>query len=162
MRKIKIYFRLAIACAWIGAIALFSIQFINVIQNERVNQVISYFIAGVFWLSLIAGQIIFWIANAERNQMEKKHKKRIKYQKSPMGLISFCKSPRGKIADVILSISMITLLTIIILHKSTRWIILSVLSIVFLSFQLHCFYNGRNYRFIRAYDKISKEKKSDE
>lgn len=162
MRKLKMYFRLAVACAWIGSIALFSIQFVNMIQNEKANQVLSYFVAGVFWLSLIAGQVMFWKANAERSQIEKNHTKEIKYQKKTIGLISFCRSPRGKIADIFLAASVIALLAIIILHKSTGWIILLVLAILFLSLQLHCFYNGRNYSFLSIYDKINKERKSDE
>jgi len=155
MNKFKTFFRLSIACIWIETVALLSIQFLSHIKNETVNQFVSYVIAGVFWLSMITEQVLFWNANARRKHLKRTSSYRI-------GLISFWKTPGGKIADVLMAVSSVMILMLIVLKMSTGWCILASISILFLSFQLHCFYNGRNYRFLREYKQIHEERKTDD
>lgn len=148
MKKFRIYFKLAIACIWIAAAALFSIQFVGIFKNASINKTFSYMLAGIFWLSIITEQILFWNANKKRKEILKSNE----IHNYPIGFISFMKTAKGKLADIALIISLILTLTLILLKISTGRIILFSLSTLFLSAQLHCFYNGRNYRFFSKYE----------
>ena len=150
MKKFRLYFWLSVICVWVETIALLSVPFLNHIQSQNTNQLISYVVAGIFWLGMIMEQIFLWSANAQRKRLNNS-------SEFPIGLISFWKTTNGKIADIILIISILLIVILNLLKVSTGWIVLFSILILFLSIQLHCFYNGRNYQVLINYKERKEE-----
>lgn len=134
------YFQRAVILAWINAASLCSISLLGGISNKTANMLISYVIGGSFWVTLIVGQVMLWKANAQRRTEEKR-------RTGAPGIVSFCKTPKGIAADIVLAVSA-AVLVLILVKKLTGGMVLLTLAALVLSLQLHCFYNGRNYRFL--------------
>lgn len=160
MNKYKLNFKLSLICSLIGALMLFSIVFLN--GSGKFYQVSSYIIGGLFWLSIVAEQILFWIANAERKRAEKRMNQKLVRRQMSIGILSFFKTREARFADIILFISAIAMALLIWLKVTNSCLVITTLSILFLSFNLHCFLNGKNFRFIKAYNKNCEGEKKDE
>lgn len=145
MRRIKQHFKLAIASAWIGAISLVSISALSVIDNDLANKGISITVGIMFWSSLIFEQIIFWQSVSLRKKSSRIPKDMNSFS---IGLISFFSTGKGMIADIALIVSLVALVVILISGKSTSKLIYPLVAVIYLSFNLHCLYNGRHYRII--------------
>jgi len=145
LRRIKQHFKLAIASAWIGAISLLSISALAVIDNDLANKGISITVGIMFWSSLIFEQIMFWHSVS----MRKKNSRISKDTKSfSIGFISFFSTAKGMIADIALIVSLVVLTGSVISGKSASKLIYPLVATIYLSFNLHCLYNGRHYRII--------------
>lgn len=159
MKKIKQYVHLAIAGAWISAVSLFSITIINRLPNGTENRAASNLIGALFWGGLIFELIMLWKSNAERKQAETANSDMQCTGRYRIGMISFLKTPAGKISDFLLVIAVLVFAALLLLKIYVDWAVLLSLSVLYLSFHLHCFYNGRNYRFMIAdFDKRGEEK----
>lgn len=145
MRRIKQYFKPAIAGAWIGAISLLCISVLDEIDNDLANRVISITVGIVFWSSLIFEQIMFWRSVSMREKSSCTLKETNSY---PIGLISFFSTSKGMMADIALIVSLVALIVIVISGESTSKLIYPLVAAIYLSFNLHCLYNGRHYRLI--------------
>lgn len=159
--RFRMYFRLATTCVWLNAAALFSIQIFDLIENETAERVCSYLAAVVFWGSLAVELISLWMTNTCRSKLEQQYGSEICKHQKP-GYIAFMKSPRGRVADIAWIASFAVLLLLTVLQIYGGWLLMTVLSVFWLSLQLHCFYNGRNYCFLTALNNMNKEKKYDE
>lgn len=160
-KKFRMSLLLAMMCPVAGALALLSILFVDSDKNN-VHRVLSYVIAAVFWLSLILTQLFLWIANAERKSVERKLKKKLSDKNSRPGIISFFSSKEAKIADAVMLISAAIVAFLAIKGISIGWMVLSAISMFFLSLNMHSFLNGRNYKALKAYKNLAKERNKHE
>lgn len=149
MRKLRAYttaLSLAFATQGLATIALLLIP---LFENP---DVVNYILAGVFWLAIIAECILFRICTIERMKYEKIYKIQHR-QKLPIGLITFISNAEAVIADTVLLFSALSLTAIAIFQIRSNWFILLVIVLLFLSLNLHCILNGRNYRYYKWYKK---------
>ena len=137
------------------AIATTSLLFIPI---AKLSNSILYIIAALFWLSVIAGQIFFWMCNTERKKMEQKSNKKRKQKKEPPGIVVFFRNKESFIADIVLFTSILLTTILNILRIDISWLIIISISVLFLSFNLHCILNGKNYKCIKDYEKYKKQK----
>lgn len=153
MRRIKQHFKLAIASAWIGAISLLSISALDVIDNDLANKGISITVGIMFWSSLISEQIMFWHSVSMRKKNNRISKDTNSFS---IGFISFFSTAKGIIADIALIISLAALVGIVISGKSASNLIYPLVAAIYISFNLHCLYNGRHYRIISKKVKMNR------
>lgn len=131
---------------------------ILLISLFKAGSVGAYISAGVFWVGLFLQQVLFWRGNAGRKQLEKKEVLLRMAGKYDLGILVFGANQEGRLCDVVFLIALVAVILEAAFHVKYEWLITLTLAIVFLSFQLHCILNGRNYRYMKAYFKHLQKK----
>lgn len=72
------------------------------------------------------------------------------------------KTREGLVADVVMFASLIAVIVIAWTQVKSQWLILSCVSVLYLSFNMHCLLNGKNYRYIKLLSNYKKEHERDE
>ena len=129
-------------------ILLILIPFANV-EGTETQRMLAYVIAFLFWASIIAQIVFVRLSSNERKKLNRKLHKSKEINQSFLGIFSFFKNREAIVADVILFLSVILLGVIIWTNVKTSWIIIGVVSVLVLSFNLHCVLNGKNYRYLK-------------
>lgn len=132
------------------------------LDGSALQRMLAYIFAAGFWLSVIAESVFVWLASRERKRLERRGYRDKSISHSPVGIISFFKSPEASGVDVFLFLSTITVVIFLWLQVKTSWMIMAGVSIWFLSFNLHCILNGRNYRYFKRLRLYKEERKRDE
>lgn len=148
--------------SWLGCgVAGISILFIPFVDLEGTSaqKAFAILLAALFWLGLIAEVVFFVLANKECNVIEdrliKKGSKSFKGSK--IGVISFFTCREAMVADVLAGLSLIAIILMIILKVTNDWLFVIVAVIFFFSFNMHCFLNGRNYKYLKEIKKFIKK-----
>lgn len=158
MKRMKQHFIISNICVIISTCSLLSIMFLQWFQNQGIYQFVSIIIALLFWSGLLAELMLISITSFDRKRLKLYQNQK----KMKIGLISFIKTPVGKIADVLLLISAMILMIQFCLNIGDIKSVIPVLSLLYLSFHMHCLYNGRNYQLLRVNLKRNKERKYNE
>lgn len=144
IRKFNVLFYLSIVFSVLSTVAIL----LCVIEVERsIEQIIKILVSLLFWVCLAFEQIFLWKANKLRKETEKKFSR---YStKGVPGAVSFFQTSFGTALDMIFVI-VIVFFVLIFNNKLTKDIIQYILLfLIVLSFRLHCFFNGKNYRYKR-------------
>lgn len=155
-RKMKRYVFLSIVMACLQFVLIICIPFVG-IDGTILQRILAYIIAFLFWSSIVFEVILARWADHERRKLERRLYRSREIKQSLSGVFSFLKNTEALVTDVVLFISVIFLGIIIWMHIKTSWIIISIVSILILSFSLHCILNGRNYNFLKEYKNKMKE-----
>lgn len=139
----------AIVCSFISSFALLSCIFIG--MNDISDKIIGIIFPIIFWLGLIAEQILIWKSNSIRKSIEKSSE--FRKIKPGIGVISFARTEAGLIADVVLAISFIVLLILMIFSIGENVLQYIFIFLLVLSFRLHCIFNGQNFRYKKILEK---------
>ena len=156
-RKLNKYVLLCLGMATLQFVLLLLIPCSN-IEGTKTQQMMAYIIAFLFWSSIIGELICVRLSSNERKRLERKFHNGREINQSLPGVFSFAKNRESKIADITLYLSVILLGIIIWTNIKTGWIIIGVVSILVLSFNIHCVFNGKNYRYLKEIRKLGKEK----
>lgn len=126
----------------------------------KMSSIVSYGIGALFWASFILGQIMFWMANRSRKGIERYLKRNGMKVLNPCrpGIVSLFQNKEAVIADIVFIISVLATAASVIFSIGNEWIILSSVSLLFLSLNLHCLFNGLNYKYIDFVRKNSKRR----
>lgn len=103
----------------------------------------------LFWVSALIGYISIIIASKFQKQcINEKNKKHIRKNKR-VGLITFFSNVPAKISDIIFIFSFILFVIINLTDLRFAYFAYIILFILVLSFNMHCLFNGRIYKFIK-------------
>ena len=116
----------------------------------------AYFVALIFWVSLVLQQVFFWKGNAYRKKMEKKVFRMKSFGKRSAGILNFGSNRMATIFDCAMLASMLVVALEMAVRVESQWLVMISLALLFLSFNLHCILNGTNYRYLIAYHKHMK------
>lgn len=109
----------------------------------------------LFWGGLVVGVIFQIVLEARRRAFFAKYNvKREKMQKPRNGLLTFGSNLPARIADYAFLAGLIATVIAFIVTKGTGYVCYIGISIVFLSFCLHCILNGRNFFYVQNQKKI--------
>lgn len=122
----------------------------------------AYILAAIFWICIIVECVFIHLSTHERRWIERREDQNIDLKHSPPGVISFFKNLESTVVDVILFVSAVLVVVIVWARIKTRWMIMTGISFLFLSFNLHCILNGKNYRYLKTYRHYKKEHEQDE
>ncbi len=141
---------LSAAGAAAGTIALFALPLIG-IEGSMDRQILSHTAAGAFWLSLLFQGYVTARGSAVRKKLERQEKQRAGETLNRIGLFSFFTSREATVADGAFLISACTVMGLILCKVNQRWAVALSVALLFLSFNLHCILNGKNYRWAKRY-----------
>ena len=159
-RLIK-YSNITISFAVFEFVLILCIPLVN-IDGSLIQRVGAYIIAAAFWISIVMECVFSHLSTYERKYVERKEYRNRTLKHSQPGVISFFKNLEATIVDIILFLSAIIVVIIAWLQVKTGWMIITCTSVLFLSFNLHCILNGKNYRYIKALRLYKKEQERDE
>ena len=144
VKKIKRLFWLAIAFIAVASGTFLLMPLVTEATQNRRMLTIAIGIA--FWLSSIAGYALLLAANIERRWfINHKAYGDVKMNCLP-GVISFFQNIPGTVFDVIMFMSLVMLLIIAFTKWRYDYISYILLSLFYLSLNLHSMFNGRIYK----------------
>ena len=130
--------------------------------GSQIQQLSAYLLAVGFWICMVLELLFIFRCGKERLQLEKRLQpcRREKYVYP--GILSFFKNVEAIVADVVLFATII--LTVIFIWVRIPYGLTSIgcMAVAFLSFQMHCLLNGKNYGYKKALYKQQKEHKRNE
>lgn len=131
------YLVLQISLFFISNIGLFLSQF-SIKNNGQKNQLLAFFAGVLFWGGLILAVVFTILINKTANQKNSNNKS---------GIITFFSNKTAAIFDVTMIISSIIFVIILIVNSMSN-VAIVVFSIFIFSFEMHCVFNGKNYKYI--------------
>lgn len=150
-KGLKVWFNLSLVFVFIQGVCLL------VIPVLEIDNVLNTVFAVLFWMCLILYIVSVILSSKERQKIEKSKFRVKKLKKSHIGVIKFFQNKEAVIFDVLLFISTALIIVSIIMKTEFEWLIAVGLFLWFISFNLHCLFNGKNYIYIKAYEIYKKE-----
>ncbi len=160
-QRLRRFNLIAISLAVLEFLIILCVPFVN-LDGSSAQRVGAYILAALFWICIAIEGIFVHLSTQERRWMERKGFRNRVLKHSPPGVISFFKSLEATVVDVILFISALLVVVLVWTQAKTGWMIMAGMSVLFLSFNLHCILNGKNYRYLNAYRLYKKEHEQDE
>lgn len=162
-KRFRLRFQFAMICALLSSLALALIPLVNV-EGVGSAKIFAYIVGAIFWLGVIAEQILFWLANSDRKVLERRlRRKNCKtIGKIPPGVLAFFRNAEATVSDIVLFIAAIIVAVLMIVDVNNKWLTMISIAIMFLSFNLHCLLNGKNYMYITTYRNYKKHKEQEE
>lgn len=160
IQKLKFLYFCSLGSFLASPLSLILVLFID-LDGGILDRVLSYMIAGIFWLGIIAGVLFLTLTIKEKNYAVKKIKKRgnrVRKFKN-IGIISFFRNNIASVADIFLLLMIILLIVLIIFKVNIEWLVILNIVFLYLSIILHSFFNGKNYRYIKYFEKITENAK---
>lgn len=149
-RKHSVLFGTSIICSVLSSLSLLAAILVN---SEGKNKEILIAFGLIFWVGLILEQVLFWRANHIMRIAITRDKRRIR---GKPGIISLSTYMEGLVVDAVFIIALITFIVCIAFGLGESLMQYIFICLMVLSFRLHCFLNGRNYKY-----KKLKERKVD-
>ncbi len=152
MKKYILFYFLSILCFIVSGISLLCVPLTNV-NSDGISKSMMYIIAAVFWLGIICEVVLFLKANSLRRAIEQRNKRNnVEISSNTgFGFISFFRNREAIICDILLFVSVILFAVLTIFKIDIQWLIIISVVLLFLSFNMHCFINGKNYKYIKSY-----------
>lgn len=149
-RKHAVLFITSLVCSVISSLSLLAAILVN---SEGKNKEILIAFGLVFWIGLVLEQILFWKANQLMKIALLKDRRRIRGRP---GIISLSTYMEGFVVDIVFVVALISLVVCMAFGFGETLMQYILICLMVLSFRLHCFLNGRNYKY-----KKLKERKVD-
>ena len=151
LKSLKTCFVLSLALVFIQSVCLL------VIPVLEIDNVMNTVFAVLFWASLILYIVSVMLSSKERQKIEKSKFRVKKLKKNHIGILKFFQNKEAVIFDVLLFISTAVIIVSLLFKTEFVWLIAIGLFLWFISFNLHCLFNGKNYIYIKAYEIYKKE-----
>lgn len=154
LKKYRFYLLASLCACFVSAVSLAVIPFSD-LDTAGVPRVLAYVAAAVFWTGLII-EIIFFIpahrscSNIEKT-LEQNGRRTLKNQKP--GLITFFSCKEACVVDILCVVSLLTAAVMIIFNLNYSFFT-AVIIVFIISFNLHCFFNGKNYKYLKEIQKF--------
>ena len=157
MKKFRFLYYITFTVFIIAGLSFLSLVIISFSSSEitEVLQLISYIIAGVFWLCLLIGVISLVITNKRKEMNLTKDKLPLVFG---IGIFSFFRNKKSIVIDIILFISLITNVLFVILKININWAIIISMVIFVFALIFHSFLNGKNYKCLTYFKNNTTEK----
>lgn len=146
-RKHTVLFCASIACSAVSSLSLLAAMLVN---SEGKNKEILITFSLVFWVGLILEQALFWRADRLMKVAITKGENHI--HGNP-GIFSAFACTEGLVADAVFVISLIMFVACEAFGFGKAVMQYILICLIVLSFRLHCFLNGRNYKYEKLKDR---------
>ncbi len=131
------YLLIEISMFLLSDIGLFLSQFV-IKSGGQTNRIIAIISGVLFWIGLIIAIVFGLLQNKTTTNKDINNK---------IGLISFFSNKPAFVFDVILIVSFIAFVICLIINRMSN-IATIIFSIFIFSFEMHCVFNGKNYKYI--------------
>ncbi len=138
MKKFSSQKILLIITVIVSVISSAVIAFVPLItNNENIGELLKKVIPLIFWIGVILEQFLLLLLRIINRK---------NIIKGMPGIISFFKNVYGKMADIVVIISLIVSFLLVTLNIGQAYIQYVLISMVILFFRLHAIFNGRVFR----------------
>lgn len=151
LKRLKTWFVLSLVFVFIQSICLLIITVLE--TDNALNNVFAI----LFWICLALYIVSVILSSKERQKIEKSKFKVKNLKKNHIGILKFFQNKEAVIFDVLLFISTALIIFPLLLKIEFVWLIAVGLFLWFISFNLHCLFNGKNYTYIKVYEIYKKE-----
>lgn len=143
---------------FIAGISLVFIPMVD-LEGTTAQKIFAVMIALLFWSGLATEIVFFVLANKKCNEIEERLVKKgsKSFKGAKLGVISFFQYREAMVADVLAALTLIIMVLLIALKVTNDWLFVIIAVIFFYSFNLHCFLNGRNYKYLKEIQKFIKK-----
>ena len=124
---------ISLACITASSLFMFLTVFFDY-DSEGLSKILSPLIAIGFWISLLIGYIFFFITH-RKSGVEK-------VRKTP-GVVCFFSNSYAFVCDLVMIVAFVAIIVILITGFANAIINTALISILFLTINLHCILNGR-------------------
>jgi len=147
----------AYLCCFISGLALLLTPVADP-DSSGFIKVFSICLAILFWIGVISEIFLFNLANKKRLKIEEEIKKRNGRVLTGMsiGLISFFKYPEGTVFDVAVFVTAVAFVLTIVFNAND-WLFSCSLALLYISINSHCFFNGKNFGYVKQFNKYIKK-----
>lgn len=158
LKKFQLFFYLSIGGFLLAAAAVAVIPLLQV--GVKGLDAKGYAVGALFWVGILCGIVFLVLTGKQRKQIETvlREKGGQAPEKAPLGVVSFFRNRAALIADIIFFLAVIAFVLLFVFQIHNAWAVIAALEILFLSFVMHCFLNGKNYKYIKAYNKYNNSK----
>lgn len=157
-QRLKKYNLITIFLAVLEFVLILCVPLVN-LDGSPAQKIGAYILAALFWICIAVEGIFVHLSTQERRWMERRGFRNRALKHSSPDVISFFKNQEATVVDVILFISALLVVILVWAQVKTGWMIMAGILVLFLTFNLHCVLNGKNYRYLKLY---KKEQKKDE
>ena len=140
-------------CGALAASVISSLSILAMLSSAGQGGMIAF--AAVFWVGLALEQVFFWKANRIMKAAAAKSRRKIR---GSVGILSFAKSLEGLIADGVFLLALLAFLLCSWLAPESTGIQYIFICLLVLTFRLHCFLNGRNFRYKKQTERKADQK----
>ena len=142
--------RLAILFSVLSSLSLLA----GILTNDyKSTQAIRIICGMFFWGCLVLEQVFFWRADRMMKAADGKQAARTR---GKPGILALPTDPVGKIVDGAFLLFLIVLLVCMLFQWGETVLQYVCVCILVLSFRLHCFLDGKNYRYIKIQKRKAK------
>ncbi len=163
--KLNVFLDLSLLSYIVSSVSILGV-WLSDYNGTNEKRIFAYFTAILFWLGMICGTILFYKENKCRKMMMRRSKyKDIKLPRNiKIGAVSFFNNKEAAIVDVLLFVVTLMVLILSIFKVKIEGLIIVSVMLWFLFFILHCFFNGKNHKYIKLYKKcfMNKERTRNE
>lgn len=120
-----------------------------------------YVVAALFWAGLIGQMVNIRLTTRARKRLQEKRLQSCRFDSVPVGVLAFRQNVEGLLADGLLAAVIVLFVVGSICRVRGAWFTIVLVGAALFLFQLHCIFNGRNYRALKVYqfkNKGAKEK----
>lgn len=141
IQKVKILFWISFACEAVASATFLWMPFVG---ETRMGQIITGII---FWIFLICGYVCIGLANHFRKMYNLKTHRRCLHTKRRIGLFEFFSNIPAAISDAALIAALLIAVITAFTKLKETYLPYPLLSLILLSTNAHCMFNGRVYIF---------------
>lgn len=142
-KKFSLKINLSIVASIISSISIIASAFVG--KNGSIDKAIQVLFPIVFWIGLIAEQVLIWSANSIRNKLEAEGK--LRRIRGRPGALSVLQTEEGAITDIVFILSIIVYMILLLFGIGKGFVQHLFISLIVLSFRLHCIFDGKNFRY---------------
>lgn len=161
LRRFSLYLNLSFVFPCIGSLLFLCIPLVDT-AGSQAQKIGAFLLAVLFWICITLEIFFTFRCKRERRYLERRHYRRRWMRHMYPGVISFFKNFEATVADIALFVTAVLTVIFNWIRLSSTLISIGCMAILFLSFNLHCLLNGKNYRYKKAFYKHQKEHESNE
>ena len=151
LRKYRNSLMLSVIFSVVSTLAIF-VAIPN--YKENIELLFKIFASLFFWLGTLFEILTIIKTTHLRKMAEKRYQV---FAKGLPGIVSFFKTPYGKITDIVFVVSTILYIVLELITQNGILLKFILIFLMFLSFRLHCIANGKNYRYLIFCNKKERE-----
>lgn len=150
IQAMRLPFRVSFISFIVSSASLGVIAFVQFLPDKLQN-ITNYIIAVLFYLGIIVGALAMKKAKARMYRWRRNLMAERKYEKQRFpGIITFSTDIKHMILYAVCVLGILVMISDVIFHYISEYIMFPILSIIFFAFTIHCIVDGENYKLFKA------------
>lgn len=159
INNFRIFFRVTIISFSVCIMSLLFTPLIN-FSGSLTEMIFSYAVSLIFWVFFVIALFCYFRTKTLNAVCRKRliRKKIITDEKEKPGVLCFFENKAAIVFDVLMIVSLPVLIILVLLGSANKWLTISDFVLFLISFEYHCFLNGKTYKNFLLSKEYFKEK----